>query len=83
MLAVIGGAFYFIMHNNINGIGERYRKNLQAIPVLKLALPSVKDPDDPKYLTDDEIKKKIPGAQGKKTLKCKSSLTTQIKRLPI
>jgi flagellar basal body-associated protein FliL len=34
---IFGGAFYIVMHNNINGMADRYRKNIQNIPVLKLA----------------------------------------------
>ena len=52
---VFGGAFYIVVHNNINGLGERYRKTLQNIPVVKLALPEVPDPLDSRYMTADEI----------------------------
>ncbi len=58
MFAVIGGAFFIVIHNNINGIGERYRKEIQGIPLLSMALPKVADPDDPQYLTQDQIKEK-------------------------
>ena len=56
--AVFGGVFYFIIHNNINGLAERYRLSIQRIPLTKLALPKVADPLDPKNMTPDEIKKK-------------------------
>jgi flagellar motility protein MotE (MotC chaperone) len=56
--AVFGGVFYFVIHNNVNGLAERYRSSLQGIPVLKLALPAVADPLDPKYLTEGEIRQK-------------------------
>lgn len=56
--AVFGGVFYFIIHNNINGLAERYRLSIQSIPLAKLALPKVADPLDPKNMTPDEIKKK-------------------------
>lgn len=55
---VFGGSFFFVVHNNINDLGERYRKTLQNIPIVKLALPPVADPLDPKYLTPEEIKDK-------------------------
>lgn len=55
---VLGGVFYFVIRNNVNGLGERYRSNIQGIPILKLALPPVEDPLDPKYLTDKEIRQK-------------------------
>lgn len=56
--AVFGGVFYFIIHNNINGLAERYRSSIQNIPLAKLALPIAPDPLDPKYMTEDDIKKK-------------------------
>ncbi|NJD01284.1 MAG: DUF615 domain-containing protein [Ruminiclostridium sp.] len=55
---VFGGAFYLVIHNNINGLGERYRKTIQGIPIARLALPAPADPLDPRYLTDEEIKEK-------------------------
>lgn len=56
--AVFGGVFYYIIHNNINGLAERYRSSIQNIPLVKLALPKAPDPLDPKYMTEDDIKKK-------------------------
>jgi flagellar motility protein MotE (MotC chaperone) len=56
--AVFGGVFYFIIHNNVNGLADRYRSSIQNIPLAKLALPKVADPLDPKYMTAAEIKKK-------------------------
>lgn len=73
MLAVFGGAFYVVVHNNVNGIGEKYRNQLQKIPVLKLALPAVPDPEDPKYLTDSDIRARY--AEMKKQ---KDDLTRQL-----
>lgn len=58
IIAVFGGAFYFVIHKNINGIADRYREEIQSIPILKLALPEVPDPEDPKYLTDAEVRQK-------------------------
>jgi flagellar motility protein MotE (MotC chaperone) len=61
MALVFGGAFYFIVKNNVNGIGDRLRPDIQSMPIISLALPSatpVPDPGDPKYLTPDEIKAK-------------------------
>ncbi|NTV90595.1 MAG: DUF615 domain-containing protein [Clostridiales bacterium] len=56
--AVFGGAFYLIIHNNVNGLAERYRTSIQNIPIARLALPVAPDPLDPKYLTADQIKEK-------------------------
>ncbi len=56
--AVFGGVFYFIVHNNFNGIADRYYLTIKDIPVLKYALPVKKDPLDPKNMTAEDIKKK-------------------------
>ncbi len=56
--AVFAGAFYYIVNNNIQGVGEKYRGVIQGIPILKHALPPLpegEDPDDPKYLTYTEL----------------------------
>lgn len=58
MAAVFGGALYLIIHNNINGFAERYRDNIKNIPLLRMALPVPPDPEDPKYLSDEEIIRK-------------------------
>ncbi len=52
---ILGGAFYFVIHNNVNGLGEKYRKTIQNIPIARMALPVVADPLDPQYMTADEI----------------------------
>lgn len=56
IILVFGSVFYVIIHNNINGFGEKYRTQIKNIPVIRHALPSVPDPEDPKYLTDGEIR---------------------------
>jgi len=58
MAGILGGAFYMIIHNNVNGLADRYRKNIQSIPVLKLALPNPADPFDPKLFAPEELKSK-------------------------
>lgn len=70
---ILGGAFYLVIHNNVNGLGERYRNSIQRIPIVKLALPKVADPEDPKYLTDNEIKAKY-----QQLRKDKDELTKQL-----
>ncbi len=55
MVAVVGGAFYIVIHNNVNGLADKHRAELQKIPVLNLALPKPPDPEDPKYLTNDQV----------------------------
>ncbi len=56
--AVFGGVFYFVIHNNMNGLAERYRSTIQRIPLARLALPAVPDPLDPRYMTPEDIKSK-------------------------
>lgn len=61
VLVVFGGAFYFVLKNNIYGLGEQLRPSLERIPVLKLALPPLpesEDPYDPKHLTQSELLEK-------------------------
>lgn len=58
VLVVFGGAFYYVLKNNIYGLGEEFRPSLERIPVLKLALPPLPadaDPYDPKHLTQKEL----------------------------
>jgi flagellar motility protein MotE (MotC chaperone) len=59
--AVFCGVFYFILKNNLYGLGEAFRPAFQGSPILRLALPPLPediDPDDPKNLSDDQIKDK-------------------------
>lgn len=58
MLVVLGGTFYIIVKNNVNGIGEKLRPKLTEVPVLRMALPEAPDPDDEKYMPEDEVRKK-------------------------
>jgi flagellar motility protein MotE (MotC chaperone) len=58
LAAVFGGVFYFVIHNNVNGLADRYRPNIRNIPLARLALPKAADPLDPKNMTAEEIKKK-------------------------
>lgn len=55
---IFGGAFYIVIHNNVNGLAERYRSSIQNIPLARLALPVPPDPLDPKYMTAAEIRDK-------------------------
>lgn len=55
---ILGGTFYVVIHNNVNGLAERYRTSIQKIPLVKLALPVAPDPLDPRYMTNNEIKNK-------------------------
>ncbi|HHV99003.1 MAG TPA: hypothetical protein GXX36_05645 [Clostridiaceae bacterium] len=58
IVLIFGGVFYFIISKNINGFAERYREQISTIPVLKNALPEVEDPEDPKYMSDEQVRKK-------------------------
>lgn len=55
---ILGGTFYFAVHNNVNGLADKYRKTIQSIPLARLALPVAPDPLDPQYLTPGELKDK-------------------------
>ena len=58
VLIVFGGAFYYLLKNNIGGIGEYFRPSIERIPVIKLALPPLpetEDPYDPIHLTQQEL----------------------------
>lgn len=57
-VAVVGGASYYVISKDLNGMATTYRKQISTIPILKWALPPLKDPYDPKYLTDKEVKEK-------------------------
>ncbi|HEX3028951.1 MAG TPA: DUF615 domain-containing protein [Clostridia bacterium] len=66
MLIVFTGAFYIVVHNNVNGITTMYRKDIQNAKIMNIhflswalpKLPKGKDPEDPKNLTTDQLKKK-------------------------
>jgi len=54
----VGGVFFIVIKNNVNGLAEKYRNNLKNIPVLRMALPPPPadyDPLDPKNLKLDEL----------------------------
>ncbi len=73
LAAVFGGVFYFVIHNNVHGLADRYRSSIQNIPIAKLALPKAADPLDPKNMTAEEIKKKYVEFRSENT-----SLTKQL-----
>lgn len=58
IILIFGGVFYFIISKNIGGFADKYRPQISTIPVLRNALPGVDDPEDPKYLTDAQIREK-------------------------
>jgi len=58
IVSVVGGVFFIVIKNNVNGLAEKYRNNLKNIPVLRMALPPPPadyDPLDPKNLKLDEL----------------------------
>jgi hypothetical protein len=57
-VAIIGGTAYYAISKNVNGIAVTYRKQISTYPILRWALPALKDPYDPKYLTNDQLKTK-------------------------
>lgn len=58
IVVVLGGLFFIIVRNNVNNLAESYRKQIESIPVIKLALPRIPDLEDPEYLTDEELRLK-------------------------
>lgn len=55
---IIGGAFFFAIKSNVNGIADNMRDSIDKIPVLRLALPAMPNPEDEKNMTEEEIRKK-------------------------
>ena len=51
VLLAFGGAFYYVLKNDINGLGERFRPGLERVPILKLALPELPESEDPMILS--------------------------------
>lgn len=41
ILIVLAGAFFLIIHNNVNGLADRYRTSLEGLPLLSKALPAI------------------------------------------
>lgn len=52
---VVGGIFYFFISRDINGFAQKNRNTISHIPIFKMALPKPVDPDDPKYLSSEEL----------------------------
>lgn len=57
-ISIMGVVFYIIIHNNVNGAADKYKNNIKNIPILRLALPKEKDPEEEKYLMEEEVRKK-------------------------
>lgn len=58
VILILGTVFYLVIHNNVNGLGERYRRQVEAIPIFKNALPETKESNDIDSLTNNELKQK-------------------------
>jgi len=58
MTAVLAGAFYFVINKNINGVASKYRSEIQGVFFLKWMLPEPPDPEDDKYMTEEDVRKK-------------------------
>lgn len=58
IVAAFLAVFYFIFFNNIGGVTEKYYSTVKGIPLLNLALPEEPDPQNPKYMTQGEIRDK-------------------------
>ena len=51
-------AFYIVIHNNYNGLGEKYRNSIQNIPILNLALPDIPSNASLADMTFNQLKDK-------------------------
>ncbi|HHV97729.1 MAG TPA: hypothetical protein GXX37_14915 [Clostridiaceae bacterium] len=58
MVGIFAGVYYFIINNNIYGLRDKYEEEIAKRPLLRWALPEPEDPDDPKYLTDRELRER-------------------------
>jgi len=58
MLGIFAGAYYFVINNNLYGLRDKYEEDIAKSPLLRWALPEPEDPDDPKYLTDWELRER-------------------------
>lgn len=57
ILAVTGGTFYLVIHNNVNGLADKYGNNIKNIPLLRLALPKTVVVDEFENLDRDQLLK--------------------------
>lgn len=55
ILLIVSGIFTFILKNNINGAADKYRDSIKNVPIVKLALPKLKEDDDPKKMSQNEL----------------------------
>ncbi len=58
MVSILGGCFYYVIHNNINGLAERYRPEIGSIPFLAWMLPEQPEIKDPKLMTETQLREK-------------------------
>lgn len=57
IVLVVGGVFYIIMKNNVNGLTDKYGENIKNVPLLNRALPNPPDPKDPANYSKDKLLK--------------------------
>jgi len=55
---IIGGALFFAIKNNVNGIADSMGDSIESIPILRLALPPMPNPEDEKNMTEEQVRKK-------------------------
>lgn len=59
LIGMLGGLFYLIVKNNVNGITERHRSVLKVIPIIKNAVgEDTEDIDGIDYLSSYELKQR-------------------------
>ena len=52
---VVGGVFYIIIRNNVNGLTDKYGESIKNVPLLNRALPNPPDPKDPANFSKDKL----------------------------
>ncbi len=55
---IIGGVFFFAIKKNINGVAENMRDTVENIPILRLALPEIPEPDEEVNMTEEQVRAK-------------------------
>lgn len=73
IVLILGAVFYLMIHNNVNGIGDKYRNQIKSIPLLRLALAKPKESTGIEDLSIDELKQKY-----KELDKLKDNLSSEL-----
>lgn len=80
VVLVLGGTLFFVVRNNVNGIADNMRSDIEKIPIINLALPVLPDPEDEKNMTEEMVRSKYTELkeQNKQLQEKVISLTAQV-----